>query len=139
MFGADKNAVRPVRLTIKTRPDKSGTVQKGNLSEGEGTTRFCLLIKMMTKEVDPRRTTDQNATNQPYVIKVKALKTSVIAVIDTPPRIATNKKHSRKDTDRDFVFKGARVRFIDSYQATYENGGHISSVTKYWGPKIDPP
>jgi len=72
----------------------------------------------MTKEVDPRRTTDQNATNQPYVIKVKVLKTSVIAVTDTPPRIATNKKHSRKGTDKEFVFKGARVRFIDP--ATYE-------------------
>jgi len=66
----------------------------------------------MTKEVDPRRTTDQNATNQPYVIKLKVFKTSVIAVTDTPPRIATNKKHSRKDTDKDFVFKGARVGFI---------------------------
>jgi len=67
----------------------------------------------MTKEVDPRRTTDQNATNQPYVIKVKVLKTSVIAVTDTPPRIATNKKHSRKDTDKDFVFEGIhQVRFI---------------------------
>ena len=115
MFGAVKNAVRPVRVTIKTRPDKNGTAREGNVSEGEGTTRFCLLIKVMTKEVDPRRTTDQNATNQPYVIKVKVLKTSVIAVTDTPPRIATNKKHSRKDTDKDFVFKGVRVRFIDSY------------------------
>jgi hypothetical protein len=112
LFGGDKNAVRPVRVTIKTRPDKNGTAQKGNLSEGEGTTRFCLLINVMTKEVDPRRTTDQNATNQPYVIKVKVLKTSVIAVIDTPPRIATNKKHSCKDTDKDFVFEDTQVRFI---------------------------
>ena len=112
MFGGDTNAVTPVSATIKTRPDKNGTARKGNLREGERTTSLCLFIKVMTKQVAPSRTTHQNTTNQPNVIELKALRTSVIIVTDTPHRMAINKKHSRKDTDKDFVFEGAQVRFI---------------------------
>ena len=112
MFGGDTNAVTPVSATIKTRPDRNGTARKGNLSEGERTTSLCLFIKVMTKQVAPSRTTHQNTTNQPDVIELKALRISVIAVTDTPHRIAINKKHSRKDTDKDFVFEGTQVRFI---------------------------
>ena len=67
---------------------------------------------MMTKQVAPSRTTHQNTTNQPNVIKPKALRISVIIVTDTPHRMAINKKHSRKDSDKDLVFEGAQVRFI---------------------------
>ena len=112
MFGGDTNATTPVSATIKTRPDKNGTARKGNLREGERTTSLSLFIKVMTKQLAPRRTTHQNTTNQPDVIKLKALRISVITTTDTPHRIAINKKHSRKDTDKDLVFKGAQVRFI---------------------------
>ena len=112
MFGGERNAVTPVRVTIKTRPDKNGTARKGNLREGERMTSLCLFIKVMTKQVDPSRTTHQNTTNQPNVIKLKALRISVIIVTDTPPRMAINKNPSRKDTDKEFVFEGAPVRFI---------------------------
>ena len=112
MFGGDTNAVTPVSATIKTRPDRNGTARKGNLSEGERTTSLCLFIKVMTKQVAPNRTTHQNTTNQPDVIKLKALRVSVITVTDTPHRMAINKKHSRKDTDQKFVFEGAQVSFI---------------------------
>ena len=112
MFGGDTNAVTPVSATIKTRPDKRGTARKGNLREGERTTSLCLLTKVMTRQVAPNRTTHQNTTNQPNVIELKALKISVIIVTDTPNRMAINKKHSRKDTDKEFVFEGALVRFI---------------------------
>jgi len=114
LFGGDTNAVTPVSATIKTRPDKRGTARKGNLQEGERTISFCLFIKVMTKEVAPSRTTHQNTTSQPNVIKLKALRISVIIVTDTPNRMAMNKKHSRKDTDKDLVFEGALVRFISS-------------------------
>ena len=112
MFGGDTNAVTPVSATIKTRPDRNGTARKGNLSEGERTTSLCLFIKVMTKQVAPSRTTHQNTTNQPDVIELKALRISVITVTDTPPRMAINKNHSRKNTDKDLVFEGAQVRFI---------------------------
>jgi len=100
LFGGDTNAVTPVSATIKTRPDKRGTARKGNLREGERTTSLCLFIKMMTKQVTPSRTKHQNTTNQPNVIKLKALRISVITVRATPHRMAMNKKHSRKDTDK---------------------------------------
>jgi len=112
LFGGDKKAVIPVSAAIKTRPDRNGTARKGNLSEGERTTSLCLFIKVMTKQVAPSRTTHQNTTNQPNVIKLKALRISVITVTDTPHRMAINKKPSRKDTDQKFVFEDAQVRFI---------------------------
>jgi hypothetical protein len=114
LFGGDTNAVTPVSATIKTRPDRSGTARKGNLREGKRTTSLCLFIRVMTKQVTPSRTTHQNTTNQPNVIKLKALRISVIIVTDTPHRMAINKNHSRKDTDKEFVFEGAQVRFISS-------------------------
>ena len=67
---------------------------------------------VMTRQVVPSRTTHQNTTNQPNVIELKALRISVIIVTDTPHRMAINKKHSRKDTAKNFVFEGAQVRFI---------------------------
>ena len=102
----------PVSATIKTRPDRNGTAGKGNLTEGERMISFRLFIKVMTKQVAPSRTTHQNTTNQPNVIELKALRISVIIVTDTPHRMAMNKKHSRKDTDKEFAFEGAQVRFI---------------------------
>jgi hypothetical protein len=65
-----------------------------------------------TKQVAPRKTTHQNTTNQPGVIKLKALRISVITVTDTPHRIAINKRHSRKDTAQTIVSEGAHVSFI---------------------------
>jgi hypothetical protein len=112
LFGGDTNAVTPVSATIKTSPDKNGTAQKGNLREGEMTTSLCLFIKVMANAVDPSRATHQNTTNQPDAIKLKALDISVITVTDTPHRMAINKKPSRKDTDKEFVFEGPQVRFI---------------------------
>jgi hypothetical protein len=112
VFGGDTNAVTPVSATIKSRPHKNGTARKGNLSEGERTTSLCLFIKMMTKQVALSRTTHQNTTNQPNVIRLKVLRISVIIVTDTPHRMAINKKHSRKDSDKKLVFEGAQVRFI---------------------------
>ena len=99
---------------MKPRPDRNGTERKGNLREGKRTISLCLFINVMTKELVPSKTTHQNTTNQPDVIKLKALRISVIIVTDTPPRMAINKKHSRKDTDQKFVFEGAQVRFISS-------------------------
>jgi hypothetical protein len=112
VFGGDTNAVTPVSATIKSRPDKNGTARKGNLSEGERTTSLCLFIKVMTKQVTAIRIAHQNTTNQPNAIKLKALRISVIIVTDTPHRMATNRKHSHKDRDKDLVFEGAQVRFI---------------------------
>jgi hypothetical protein len=120
LFGGDKNAVTPVSATIKARPEKSGTARKAILGEGETTTSLCLFIRITTKQVAASKITHQNTTNQPNAIKLNALKISVMTVMDTPHRRATNKKHSRKDTAKEFVFEGAQVRFISFFLSTVE-------------------
>ena len=70
----------------------------------------------MTKRVAPSRTTHQNTTDQPDATRLKVLKICVITVMNTSPRIATN-KHSRKDTTK---ISRLKAHSSDLYQATNE-------------------
>ena len=83
----------------------------------------------MTKEVAPSRTTHQNTTSQPNVIKLKALRICVIIVTDTPRRMAINKNIPARTPTKISCLKAHR---LDSYQATNERADRQEcSVPKY--------
>lgn len=96
----------------KIRPDNNGIAQKGNLKETKRNTGRCLFAKRVTKQVHMNKATPQNANSQRDVIKLKALRISVIIVTDTPNRMAVNKNNSRKKPDKEFVFEIPESWFI---------------------------